>query len=211
VKARRLFVAGALGVSALGGITAACTAGDNVVYATQGNLPGDGGEDVDLSDRTVNPSDVVEPDVQQPAIAPGTHASCTGAPGAFDEDGGCDLAAGYGCCFSQSTGLGTCVSEAEVFLDPPANPTPQCRGSDQIFLTCLSDMPDSPCCWGKPAGGGLYTRYAADCKGMAHACDPTATVGDAGQIATCEDHSPCIPKTCSGQKVGYCMGDSPCP
>jgi hypothetical protein len=209
VKRARFFFACALGACGAGGVALACTAGDEITYSTQGTQPGDGGKDVDISDRVVHPSDVVEPDIQQPVIAPGSHASCTGTDGSADEDGGCDIATGAGCCFTSGNTDGVCLQQAEVFLDPPVNPNPQCRDPNQMFLICTSDMPDSPCCWGRGPNGALFTRYAADCGTMARACDPDAIDSDGGKIL-CEDHSACQTTSCNGKPVGYCMGDPPC-
>ncbi|HEY8074603.1 MAG TPA: hypothetical protein VIF62_10840 [Labilithrix sp.] len=195
----RIFFFGAI-ASALGAIAIACTAGDPIVYTTasdSGTLPSDAGS---VSDAIATTDGPAFPDVQTPTLTPSSLGPCSPS---VTEDGGddpaaCDPMAGEGCCFS-GPGTGQCAQSWDVFLEAGT----ACRGPGTFYQTCSNDTPDSPCCYGRHDDPQqLFTRFAADCAGAAHACN----LGD-----TCSDGTGCISTTCAGVVVGYCLGPNPCP
>jgi hypothetical protein len=197
VMRSRLFF-GAAATLPLAAAAYACNAGDPIVYVQP-----------DAGTREAGPPDAIAvadapgaSDVVIPELTPGTLAPCGASK---QEDGGCDPTAGEGCCFEGSP-TGKCVQEWQVYVDA-SDVGAQCQGPGSLFLGCVADSFDSPCCWGKGPSGGLFTRSAVDCGKLAHSCDPA---GVDGGPARCIDGTPCASAMCLGVEIGWCMGADPC-
>lgn len=169
----------------------ACTPGDEISYGAAD--ASDGGE---IPDGLTAPPDVAMIDVVQP---PSTSLTTPGAvcDNTDTMDSGpttCDQSAGNGCCFKGGLGAaGECL--------PTSMATSMCSEEASLFITCTSDDPDNPCCWGK-RDTVVFTRRAADCGTGARACDTTNPF--------CSGTPSCV--FCTGQMFGYCpgTGEAPC-
>jgi hypothetical protein len=191
VTPNRAFLIGLVVAVPLGGLFAmACSAGDEISYATQ-DLTKEAGDGPIVTDSTFEV--MTRPDdgggKPQPIPVP---IACSGP---FAMDGGCDPSEGRGCCLGGSAN--TCENQSVFF----AAGSSYCRAQNEVFLTCLASDSDNKCCW-QPSSAttnSFETRFRVGCSdGGIEACDPTA---DSGGVCS---NGVCTTLTCRGVTLGYC-------
>jgi hypothetical protein len=176
-------------------VGAACTAGNDIAYASDG-----GGSDDAARIVRESSTDVVAPALPVPLTPSPNGLPCELGIG---PGSGCESAAGLGCCV-RSGAPKVCVEQWEYYQHAPG----KCDGAGSVFVSCLQGDNDNACCWGVDGTSNTrFTRYRADCGDAGPpSCDPAADGG------SCPNGEPCKAITCNGQSLGYCgNGAPPCP
>ena len=198
---RTIVIAGLFIVLPLCGAVVACTAGDEISYDKAGfgkTDGGDGGADSGIP-KVIVPSDApVRPEVDDGGTyeASAPFPCSDGLTPDDQEDGGCQVSSGYGCCLRGASGAkaSLCYERVQVELGTA------CHQGGETFLTCLGSRDDSVCCFYKGAGNTTNSRFRADCDGgIVEACDPTGP-----SPVRCQNGLGCVAQDCHGVTIGTC-------